>query len=182
MPVEAPARPRYVGLRVTREEYLDLEDDGFKYDVIHGEMIMAPSPEFEHGRLATVFSFQIRQYLEKKPIAEIVSEVDVFLPDGGDPLRPDISILLNKNLHLVKKHIHGAPDIICEILSPSTRDRDLGEKADRYLKCGVKEYFILDPERKESHLWLNRGKVWEKISAAELPSVVLSGFVFRRSV
>ncbi|MCX7632127.1 MAG: hypothetical protein N2Z22_02200 [Turneriella sp.] len=43
-------RPRYQGLRVTREEYLDLEEDGFKYDVIDGVMQMAPSPNFEHRK------------------------------------------------------------------------------------------------------------------------------------
>jgi Uma2 family endonuclease len=182
MAIVSIATPRYVGLKVTREEYLDLDDDGFKYDVINGEMTMAPGAEFEHGEWATEFIFQVRYYLEKQPIAKIVSEIDVLLPDGGDPLRPDVTIILNENLRMVKKHIHGAPDIVCEILSPSTRDRDLGEKADRYLKAGVKEYFILDPETGTSQVWRNRGGKWDKVSGNALNSEVLPGFVLKSAI
>jgi Uma2 family endonuclease len=182
---ENPTRqkPRYLGWRVTREEYLDLEEDGFKYDVIDGEMTMAPSASFEHGEKEKNFLFVLESYLRKHAAGRLVPETEVLLPDGGDPLRPDVSFILSENTHIIKTHIHGAPDLICEVLSPSTRDRDLGVKADRYLACGVKEYWIIDLEVREIHLWTNPDKagVWHKqknqINADRaLESVLLSGF------
>ncbi|MCS6972793.1 MAG: Uma2 family endonuclease, partial [Leptospiraceae bacterium] len=155
--------PRYQGLPVTREEYLDLEEDGFKYDVIDGVMQMAPSPSFEHNDAESALITVLRNYLQRKPIGKAVIETDVFLPDGGDPLRPDISLILNENLHIVKTHIHGTPDLVCEVLSAATRERDLGVKAERYLKCGVKEYWIADPDNKTLQVWYNAKDHWEKV-------------------
>jgi Uma2 family endonuclease len=167
--------PRYENLRVTREEYLDLEEDGFRYDMIDGVLQMSPSPEFEHAKNGNRFNFKILQYLEKNPIAEVVMECDVLLPDGGDVLRPDIIVLLNENINKVKMHIHGAPDIIAEVLSPSTRNRDLGIKAERYLTCGVKEYWIVDPKEKSISVWRNEGTNWKKETGDVLQSIVLPG-------
>ncbi len=52
-------------------------------------------------------------------------------------------------------HIHGSPDMVVEILSPSTRNIDLRVKSDRYLNCGVKEYWIVDPKEKTISVWRN---------------------------
>ena len=167
--------PRYENLRVTREEYLDLEEDGFRYDMINGVLQMSPSPEFEHSKRANRFNFQILQFLEKNPIGEVVFECDVLLPDGGDVVRPDISVILKENMNKVKMHIHGAPDIVAEVLSPSTKNRDLGVKADRYLNCGVKEYWIVDPKEKSISVWRNENRVWKKETGNVLQSYVLPG-------
>jgi Uma2 family endonuclease len=171
--------PRYENLRVTREEYLDLVEDGFRYDMIDGVLQMSPSPEFEHAKNGNKLNFKILQYLEKNPIAEVVMECDVLLPDGGDVLRPDIIVILNENMNKVKMHIHGAPDIVAEVLSPSTRNRDLGTKADRYLNCGVKEYWIVDPKEKSISVWRNEGTVWKKETGEVLQSNVLLGLEVR---
>ncbi|MDW8307732.1 MAG: Uma2 family endonuclease, partial [Leptospiraceae bacterium] len=101
-------------------------------------------------------------------------------PDGGDPLRPDISLILNENLHIVKTHLHGTPDLVCEVLSAASRERDLGVKAERYLKCGVKEYWIADPDAKTLQIWYNAGSHWEKAEGVmEFQSKVLPGMVVK---
>lgn len=174
-------KPRYEGLRVTREEYLDLDDDGFKYDMIDGVLHMAPSPFSPHAFTQTSLITAIGAYLVNKlDFAFCLSELDVFLPDGGDVLRPDIIVILEENSRIIQNHIHGTPDIVIEILSNSTRDRDLGVKAARYLSCGVKEYWIADPDTKELQLWLNKGNVgWEKLTGKELKSEVLPDFIIK---
>ncbi|MBS0618665.1 MAG: Uma2 family endonuclease [Spirochaetes bacterium] len=176
-----PGKPRYHGLRVTREIYLDLEDDGFKYDVIDGVMVMAPSGFFEHGETAASLSFLFYNYLKMRPVGKLTSEVDIFLPDGGDPLRPDLSFILNENLYIVAGHIHGTPDLVVEILSPSTLHRDLGVKAERYLKNGVREYWIADPAEKALQVWINKGDHWEKRTGDTLASMLLEGLVIKRA-
>ncbi len=166
----------YHGLRVTREEYLDLDDDGNKYDMVDGVLIMAPGAEFEHGKQQAMMVHLLRQYLDTHRLGEIALEIDIFLPDAGDVLRPDISLILNQNMGIVRKHIHGAPDLVVEVLSESTRSRDLGIKADRYLKCGVKEYWIIDPQAKTVQVWINRLNLWEKREGSTPESELLPGF------
>jgi Uma2 family endonuclease len=82
---------------------------------------LSPSPGFEHADRSNQLNLRIGFYLTKNPIAKVVMECDVLLPDGGDVFRPDISFILVSNFHIVKKHIHGTPDIVVEVLSPSTR-------------------------------------------------------------
>ncbi len=167
--------PRYENLRVTREEYLDLEEDGFRYDMIDGVLQMSPSPEFEHANFGNNLNLLFGTYLKIHKIGKVVMECDVLLPDGGDVVRPDISVILNENMNKVKMHIHGAPDIVAEVLSPSTKNRDLGVKADRYLNCGVKEYWIVDPKEKSISVWRNENRVWKKETGNILQSDVLHG-------
>jgi len=171
--------PLYEGRRITREEYLDLPDDGYKYDMIQGVLHMSPSPFFEHCYAVSQFIYLLTGYLKKKPVGFAVSEIDILLPDGGDILRPDISFLFKEHKDIIIGHIHGVPDLICEVLSQKTATRDFGEKAERYLKNGVKEYYILDPRDKSMQIWLNRKTKWEKIICQKgdmLKSQILQGF------
>lgn len=170
-------RPRYENLKVTREEYLDLAEDGFRYDMIGGVLHLSPSPAFEHADRANQLNVRIANFLTKKNIAKIVMEVDVLLPDGGDVVRPDITVILKENMGMVKTHIHGVPDLVVEVLSPSTRNRDLGEKSDRYLKNGVPEYWVVDPDAKTIEVRYNRKTEWKIVSGEELKSEILPGLV-----
>lgn len=169
--------PRYAGLKVSREEYLDLEEDGFKYDMVEGVLQVAPSGEFEHGKLQLSFGSKLIAYLEKNDLGKAVTEIDTFLPDGGDVVRPDVSFILTGKLNIVKTHIHGVPDLVCEVLSPGSIKRDLGIKAQRYLKNGVSEYWIVYPKEKKIELWINKNKKeWDKKSTPILKSSLLKGF------
>ncbi len=171
-----PSGPLHVGRRVTREAYLDLPDDGYKYDMIEGVLQLTPSPLFEHGRAAGRFMGRLQSFLTKNPIGVAVPEIDVLLPDGGDVLRPDISFILTEHMGIVIQHIHGAPDLVCEILSDSTAVRDRGIKADRYLKSGVTEYWLVDPrDRSVAVLYNETRTTWIEQTQAPFPSRVLPG-------
>jgi Uma2 family endonuclease len=173
---EARVAPRYHGRPVTREEYLDLADDGFQYNMEQGVLYVAPSHDPEHGKLQLDFGSELREFLRKHSLGQVMVEVDALLPDGGDVVRPDISFVRSERARILLKHIHGAPDLICEVLSDSTRARDLGEKADRYLKSGVREYWIVDSSDRSIQLWINRGESWEKRAESVLQSELLPGF------
>ena len=69
-------KPRYHKLRVSREEYLDLMDDGFKYDMIEGVLYMTPSPDFEHGKAANILNCLIRNYSVKQTNFEHVIRME----------------------------------------------------------------------------------------------------------
>ena len=174
------AKLRYHGMKVTREIYLDLEDDGYKYDMINGVLYMSPGAFFLHNRTIFKISKYLGIWMDANFEFEVVSEIDVLLPDGGDVLRPDISIILKENYNIIQGHIHGVPDIVVEVLSDKTKKRDLGEKADRYLKNGVTEYWIIDPDEKKASIWINKNKSdWEKKTGETIGGSVLKGFAIR---
>ena len=138
---------------------------------------LAPSGEFDHGKLQGNLITEINIFLKKYSIGKAVTEIDVFLPDGEDVVRPDVSFILSENLHIVKTHIHGVPDLVCEVLSLGSMKRDLGVKAQRYLKNGVREYWIVYPKEKKIELWINKNKKeWNKLSSPILKSSLLKGF------
>lgn len=166
----------YEGLRVSREQYLGLPDDGHKYDMIDGVLHMSPSATPEHGWRQSRFVQLLNNYLDAHPVGRCMVEVDVLLPDGGDVLRPDISFVAVERLHILLNQIHGTPDLVCEILSESTAERDLGEKARRYLNNGVVEYWIVDPLRRSIQLLVSQGSEWKHKTGNVLESELLSGF------
>ncbi|MDZ4726859.1 MAG: Uma2 family endonuclease [Leptospira sp.] len=166
--------PKYSGWKVTREEYLSLPDDGFKYDMVDGVLVVSPSGNFDHGLCQSKLIRILGNYLSNHKIGKVVTKVDVFLPDAGDVIRPDITLILNQNLSIVKGHIHGVPDLVCEVLSEFTRKRDLGTKADRYLMNGVKEYWILEPKISQMSVWFNSNHTeWKKRDGEILESFIL---------
>jgi Uma2 family endonuclease len=173
-------KPLYDGLKVTREEYLDLREDGYKYDMIDGVLVMSPSAFFEHNDVLSEIISLLRVFLKQNEAGKAVVETDIYLPDGDDVLRPDITVILKENFGIIKGHIHGVPDIVVEILSESTRMRDLGIKADRYLKNGIKEYWIVDPDKKSIELWQNQKDHWKKSQGDELTSSLLKDLIIKK--
>ena len=96
-------------------------------------------------------------YLKGKPCEAFSDGTDVFLTDE-DRVIPDVMIICNKDI-IEKDGIHGAPDLVVEVLSPSSAKNDRGYKKDLYERSGVKEYWIVDPNTHsiESYL-INDGK------------------------
>ncbi|HAC17739.1 MAG TPA: hypothetical protein DCF78_04080, partial [Dehalococcoidia bacterium] len=74
--------------------------------------------------------------------------MDVVLSDH-DVFQPDISFISNNRLHIIgDRNIQGAPDLVIEILSPSTETRDRDIKLEQYLRFGVREYWLIDPKER----------------------------------
>lgn len=160
--IVSDSKPLYEGRRVSREQYLDLPADGFQYDMIDGVLHISPGAGSDHGHCTAKVSYTIMKFLSENPTGKLYSELDILLPDGGDVLRPDLTFVRNENLNIVLKHIHGSPDLVVEILSESTRNRDLTEKRARYESNGVSEYWIIDPEKKTFEILVLKNGSYEK--------------------
>ncbi len=136
--------PRYIGLRMSADEFLALPDDGFKYQVIGGVVVMSPSPTPHHQALLLEVCSQIRDFLKVQPIARVFPDIDVRF--GADLVyRPDLVVVLNARLPKPLRRIDVAPDLIVEILSPGTASMDEQTKLADYERCGVREYWIVNP-------------------------------------
>jgi Uma2 family endonuclease len=130
-------------------------DDGLRWELIGGEAFcMSPGPNTEHQWVLGNLFFNLKNYFHDGKCRVLTAPLDVMLPEGGEPedeidtvVQPDILVLCDKSKRRPNS-IVGAPDIVFEILSPSTAERDLTEKLYLYESSGVKEYVIVDPERR----------------------------------
>ena len=130
-----------------------------RYEIIGGEkFIMSPAPNLTHsiimGRLFSIF----RNYIDENDIkAEVFSDnTDVYF-SKEEHYMPDVSVVCNSSMVINGKKILGAPDLVIEVLSESTKNNDLGLKKDVYEKYGVREYWIVDP-------WIRQIKVFNFVN------------------
>ena len=133
-------------------------------EVIFNEMTMSPSPTPLHQLLLSDLHALIYAFLHENNAGKVLtSPTDVYFEHYDSAIQPDLSILLNDNLHQIKKDgIYGAPDVVIEILSRN-RTYDTQRKKSLYEKAGVKEYFMIDPENKKTILLtLNESGVYNQ--------------------
>ena len=134
-------------VKFTYQDYLHTPDDQ-RYELLDGELIMAPAPNLGHQRIDTKLGWRLAQFVEEKNLGEVFSApCDVVLSDT-DVVQPDLLFVSHRRAHLLLggANVLGAPDLVVEILSPSTAGRDRTLKRGLYAKHGVKEYWLIDPD------------------------------------
>ncbi len=135
---------------VTYDDYQNLPDDGNRYEIIRGELFMAPSPNTNHQKISANLFYMLRGYIEKNNLGEIFyAPMDVVL-SMTDVVEPDLLFIgKERNEIIAEKNIVAAPDLVVEILSGSTQEKDRNDKKDLYEKHKVKEYWIVNPEKRQ---------------------------------
>lgn len=120
--------------------------EGTMVQLINGIIRMSPSPLDSHASLLMDIAPDLHFFVKEKALGTIrFGLYDVYI-DESNAFQPDILFVSNERLHLIKEEgLHGAPDLVIEILSPSNAKYDLEEKKDVYEQYGVKEYWIVDP-------------------------------------
>lgn len=128
------------------------------YEIIGGEKFMAPSAAPTHGGIIGRLYVVLINHLEAHDLGYVfVDDVDVHFPDGS-LYKPDLVVILQENSAIIdwQKGIYGTPDMVVEVLSYSTRNKDLTIKKDTYEAQGVREYWIIDPWAKIVDVYLLR--------------------------
>ena len=128
-------------VRFTYEDYLNTPEDK-RYELLDGELIMVPSPTWPHQRTELKLGSRLGGFVERNELGETATApLDVILSDT-DVVQPDLLFVSHERTHIIThNNIQGAPDLVVEILSPSTAQRDLTFKRRLYAKHGVKEYW-----------------------------------------
>lgn len=160
-----PTQPAVRGW--TYEEFARLPDDGNRYEVIAGELYVTPSPTSIHQRVVARLTAMIEVFSQEHGLGTLFSApYDVILGDG-DYLEPDLMFVRRERDAIVKDHATvGAPDLVVEVLSPSTAGRDRGLKRERYAAYGVPEYWIVDTKVKQVDVYRLSGGDLRRVEAA----------------
>ncbi|GAB6156348.1 Uma2 family endonuclease [Desulfosporosinus burensis] len=139
--------------RYTYADYLEFPDDE-RWEIIDGVPYMQSAPTWQHQNILLELAAQLRNYLSGKECRAFISPFDLRLPkiDEDDEhativIQPDILVICDKS-KLIGSGYCGTPELIIEILSPSTERIDRLTKFWAYEKAGVKEYWIVAPDTK----------------------------------
>ncbi len=159
-----------------------------RWELINGEAwSMSPAPTTKHQKVSLALTLEIGSFLKDKPCDLFIAPFDVRFVSEVNPqdqdifitLQPDLSVICDKS-KIDEKGCLGAPDLIVEILSPSTGYKDETQKLTIYEEYGVKEYWIVNPDRKTIQVFLHNGKDYDKPDYYKgedvIESHILTGF------
>lgn len=140
-----PALPAVSAL--TYEDYLQFPEDGLRHEIIDGEHWMSPSPSPLHQRILVKLTIRLGAHIEAGKLGELlVAPCDLVLSPEV-VVQPDLFFVAREHADILQeKRVLGTPDLVIEILSDSTRQRDLTLKRKLYERFGVVEYWVMDPE------------------------------------
>jgi len=176
--VATPAPPKKE--RYTYADYAELPE-GAPYELIAGSLVMAPSPTFQHQQVSLRLSAALFRYVEAHKSGTVVTApMDVMLAEDTT-VQPDLVYIAHARREIIgEQRIEGAPDLIAEILSPSTAHRDVGIKKRLYEEHGVREYWTLDPESQAVEVHVNTDAGFTQharvVEAGAVASTVINGF------
>jgi Uma2 family endonuclease len=113
--------------------------------VIDGALYMSPPPNWSHQRSLNRLNFRVSGYVFERGLGDVVTAPTGLILDDENGIQPDLIFVSNERSDIItEKGLYGAPDLVVEVLSPSTRGRDLGIKLRRYAAAGVPHYWTLD--------------------------------------
>ncbi len=164
---------------LTYEDYLRLEDEK-RYELINGRLEGMPASGFEHQSIVMELASILHTFVKTKAMGKILpSPFDVILSETV-VVQPDVVFISNDNLKNIKRgRLFGPPDLVVEIVSPTSYVRDRYEKFSLYEKHGVKEYWIVLPGERVIEVWcLKDGKYTLHsiaVEKGEVESCVLKG-------
>ena len=134
--------------KLTYEEYLAGPEIKARYDIVDGQMIVAPSPTLEHQIILGKLFVLVHQFVSERQLGEVLfAPLDVIIQ--REPLRtrqPDLLFVSNDRAGIMEEYIQGPPDLVAEILSPSNTRRDVEDKLSDYGRLGVEECWLVSPE------------------------------------
>ena len=163
--------------RYTYKDYLLIDDDK-RYEILRGGLIMVPAPFTIHQRLLRNIEDILWNFVKEKKLGEVlVAPTDVVLSEDI-VVQPDILFISKEGLDIIKEAaIMGSPDLIVEIISPSSASYDTVEKRDIYEEYGVKEYWLVFPQEKAIEVLTLEDGVYRELCKGRKTGVVRSKII-----
>jgi Uma2 family endonuclease len=150
--------------KMSLTEFLSLPEDdasSVKYELEFGELVEVTRPTWEHNELTFALGALLQQYVRSRGLGRVSGDVLVILDEAKDlAYAPDIVFVATENLDRIREgKVYGPPDLVVEVLSPTTMQRDVGKKKRIYHAYGVQWYWVVDMERQviEEYRWTPEG-------------------------
>jgi Uma2 family endonuclease len=162
-----PANP---GVKLTYDDYVLFSDDGKRHELIDGEHYVTPTPIRKHQAISGNLFGLIWSYLQKRPIGRVFAAPFDVIFSEFDVVEPDLLYISRQRLEQIETSpwVKGAPDLVVEIASPSTRKRDETIKRRLYERFGVAEYWVIDPELDLVKVYRRAGERYERVAELAL--------------
>lgn len=139
-----------------RFTYSDLQttpDDGKRYEILEGDMLVSPSPKPRHQEVVTKLVLFLGALQRSGSGKVYAAPLDVYI-DEHTVLEPDVLFVKSDRLGIVlDRYVAGPPDLVIEVLSESSRDADFGRKLRTYARFGVPEYWVADPDERTAQVF-----------------------------
>lgn len=132
--------------RWTYQDYLDLPEDGYLYEIIEGMLYMASAPDITHQFIVVKLIAHLEYFVSLNHLGYVLTApFEVHLSETSRPVQPDVLFIRKENWPGAgKKYFEGAPDLVIEVMSPSSFRNDQFVKFNAYEKAGVPEYWIIN--------------------------------------
>src|SRR6266849_5267162 len=123
----------------------DVPDDNLRYEVIDGDLFMTPAPSWQHQSSLMRLSLLVAGWVHGHGLGAVVQAPTGVVLDEENGVQPDLLYVSREHSDRISERgLEGAPDLVVEVLSPSTEARDRGVKMRRYAAAGVPHYWLLD--------------------------------------
>jgi len=142
--------------KISYEEYLAIVDSSDqRYELIDGEIYLLASPSFKHQIVVNEIAWHFNNYFRQKPCRSLTAPLDVRLfgfatkfEEDPNVVQPDVLVICDQDKVNESNRYEGIPTLVVEVLSPSTKGKDLAAKLNLYMKSGVPEYWVVNLENK----------------------------------
>src|SRR5712691_2970718 len=165
----------------TYDDYMKLPDDGKRYEILNGVLLLMPSPKDSHQYTVGMIFHYLLTHVQFAGLGQVrIAPLDVKL-GPKNVFQPDVLVVLNEQLdRLTEDGIMGAPDLTVEVLSPSSALEDRVDKHREYALAGVAEYWLVSPERRTVEVFTLVGREYRSLGIFSgkdmLPTRVIPNF------
>ena len=168
---------------LTAEDFLSWLTPKRRADLLDGEIFMHSPVSIRHADLLNFVDGIMRAYVDRRRLGFLYREVVAVRLSSRNVFLPDLCFVRKERKDSIREnHIEGAPDLVVEVLSGRTADRDVGPKFAEYEQHGVTEYWVLDPETLAHRFYRRDGELLVEYgeNAPKIESETVKGFFVRR--
>jgi len=163
----------------TYQDYKNLDvEDNFWYELINGELVQKSSPSLNHQRISGKFFLLFSAFINSNQLGEVFyAPIDVFLDEHNAP-QPDLVFVSNAKKSLITNDgIIGPPDLVAEIISPSSVKRDRMDKMKLCKKYQIPEFWLIDPNNTSVEIYTFQDGDYDVFALAAETGTIQSGIL-----
>lgn len=162
------SRPPAGVIRLTYDDYARMPEDGRRYELEEGVLVVVPSASTEHQRVSRNLQRILDRHVHEHALGEVFSAPYDVVLSPHFVYQPDLLFVSAGRAGIITElNVQGAPDLVVEIISPASAERDRREKAQGYARHGVRYYWLLDPQTRTLEEYRLEGNAYRLVTQVE---------------